>query len=230
MEKIPKLEQIEPKTLFKAMKLSYQNAEEYCYEANLLYDLRKYGHSLSLSSLGLEELGKSFAFHLLLYMKIGVIKKHDNVDSFIRIIHQNHFKKQELSTISFIYSKSVMSLVYQIIDLNKKKIPDSNDINFLIKNFLKNNKLIIKKIEKYNKDFILIKELNQKKMNGMYVGITEANNIISNPKQIKAKDAKKVLEILEKYLDETYYLGSMSWTKKDNAEIERLQKYFNKIK
>ena len=71
-EDIPKFDDIDLKTLFYAVKRSYQNAENYYYEAELLYRLRSYGHSLTLSTLGLEELGKSIAYLFLIIEKIFV--------------------------------------------------------------------------------------------------------------------------------------------------------------
>ena len=59
MVKIPKYSDLNGNDLFKAMKLAYDNADAYYYEAELLFQMQRFGHSLSLSALGLEELGKS---------------------------------------------------------------------------------------------------------------------------------------------------------------------------
>ncbi len=63
---IPKFDEIDMKDLYIAMKKAYKNAEDYLYEADILYEMRRYGHSLALATFGIEELGKSLTYFYLI--------------------------------------------------------------------------------------------------------------------------------------------------------------------
>ena len=86
-KQLPKFNEIDLKVLFEAMKKAYENADDYYYEAELCYRIRSYGHSQAFSILGIEELGKSSGYFVLILLKMlpeSLIEKEEVVTNHIK--------------------------------------------------------------------------------------------------------------------------------------------------
>ena len=226
-KKIAKYEDLDIKVLFEGMKQAYKNAEDYCYEADLLYRIRSYGHSLALSILGLEELSKSYALKLLWVEKIipGFISKYKSLEpnKLLKDILRMHRKKQDMA-IGFAWmSKTFFQEIFQII---QEKPPDDSaedivDWLITLQKYLK-KKLTegIKHTKRWEREQDYLKEIEELKEKGMYTDINPENIEIISPNQIKAKEAKKCLDILEKYLDYGDYLPNIQWEENIYSDIK----------
>lgn len=215
-------------TVFQAMKESYQNAENYYYEAKLLHKMRSYGHSLSLSTIGLEEMGKSYALFFIILRKLEGLKDQNNDSKYnelLRIIFKSHEKKQRLS-----YGFSLFShLFFKEMLITMSEYDYKNEKNFLLIlegmiNAIKSANTKSKNLKRWDKEFEFINYLHMKRMEGMYVEIIPYNNIIQGPSSIKVKDSEKALKLLDKYLE----LGEfITWIKitDEFIEFEKNKKY-----
>jgi hypothetical protein len=197
-------DQVNLDILSMAKKEAYKNAENYSFEADLLYRLHRYGHSLALSILGIEELGKSIGYYLLYQRKYINIEGRIifNPDALLIDIQKSHLSKQSLSVIfSLIFqlSSTDLATIKSEIDRKKQKLYYNANKHKFIQN-LTDLKLKIKKIRDWQKDLKYIKEMDIKKQNGLYVEIKDSPIHLSLPNKVKSKDAKYALKLLNKYL------------------------------
>lgn len=226
----PRFEDIDIKTFFEAMKQAYLNAEDYCFEAEILYRMRSYGHSLALSTLGIEELGKSIGYYILMMKKIDedFLKENEDFEpnNLMHTIHKLHEKKQifswALTTLNHVLFNPLFEYFIRIQRIHPKKITkklllsEAKKAKLKIKNRMKNTKT-------WEKDREFLEEIQLLKEDGMYVGIKNENKELFYPKKIKAKDAKKCLDILDIYLDYWEYIPSMKWDDKIVEEYNELK-------
>ena len=225
-KQLPKFNEIDLKVLFEAMNKAYENAYDYYYEAELCYRIRSYGHSQALSILGIEELGKSSGYLLLFFLKIlpeSLRKMSDiNPDKVIKDIHGKHNVKlmlsfnfsllfdklldllkiskefeEELDSTSFSRSMDEMSNI-------QKKIQEKVKQKFRNKKRLENEMEFIENLQRY-------KEL------GMYVEIEDKPTHVSYPRRMKAKNPKRCLDILDRYLDLFSYIPEVQWDEIENS-------------
>lgn len=216
---------IDIKTYFDGMKLAYKNAENYLYEADLLYEMRRYGHSLVLSVLGIEELGKASGYFYLMYFGVILNKKNETFyNKLYNNIHKSHNKKQKLSfAYSLIFTYFFKPLINVFDDYEKDK--DLKNFKSSISKILINLEKKLK-TPKIKKDIEYLNKLQSIKEIGMYVDITEDHSCKSY-KDIKAKDARKCLDLLDKYLDMSHIISDITWDESIYDLLENLEKIGN---
>ena len=197
-------DQVNLDILSMAKKEAYKNAINYSYEAELLYRLHSYGHSLALSILGIEELGKSIGYYLLYQRKyfnlIGRIEF--NPEDLLIDIQKSHLSKQSLAVIfSLLYqlSSTDLKIIKSEIDRKKQKLHYNANKHKFIQN-LTDLKLKIKKIKDWERDLKYIKGIDKEKQNGLYVKVKNNPIHLSSPNMVKSKEAKYALKLLNKYL------------------------------
>lgn len=200
-----RFEDLTSEILFKSMKEAFQNSKSYSYEAELIYKLHSYGHSLSFSILGIEELGKSIGYYLLYKRKqFNLVGRIDfNPDDLLKDIHRIHLSKQSLAVVfSIIYQLSSEEIIIlkREIDKQSQKLSYNSSKHKFIHN-LQKLQLKISKIRKWQSDLKYIEKMNSKKISGFYVEIKDRPLRISSPKKVKPKDAKAALRLLNKYIN-----------------------------
>jgi len=216
------------KDLYEAMGKSYKNAEDYFYEADLLYKMRRYGHSLALATFGIEELGKSWIYFLLLMIKFGVEvpedKKEFRPEELLRAAHRDHRKKQMHSMV-LAFLSDVFFLYFIEFMENVERIADSTEV-FDQEEFIKKLKgeaaKMAKKVKsktthlkRWERDAEFLKGLQDRREIGMYIGLTGRSGGIVGPDSIRAKEARRCLNLLERYLDLSWYIPCFSWDEEE---------------
>jgi AbiV family abortive infection protein len=213
-----KFRHIDLKIFYKAMQDAYKNADNYYYEADLLHKMRRYGHSIALSTFGIEELGKAVGYLSLMSYKFSPEllrgKKNFDPDNFISVLQSKHEKKQLYSSIfaflSHLWLYDFLMLTNELYEKRDDEL-SIKDIVDRISKIQKRAQRKSKNIERWKKDLEFINQLHDKRMIGMYVEIKGIPIELSNPKKIKAKDSLKALTILEKFLDKLNYIEDVVW-------------------
>jgi AbiV family abortive infection protein len=196
---------IDRETLLIAAQKSYQNSIDFCHEAELIYKLRNYGHSISLAILGIEEIGKAIGYRLLYRFKTIPIKGRINFepDDLLKDLQSKHFTKQSIAIIfSVIYSfasKDLSKLRKSLDKQNKTIIYDKKTKKFEIN--LKEIRKEISTIRKWNNELKLLPDFDITKQKGFYVEIFDSKKI-NFPKGTKSTDAKRAIKILNKIIKE----------------------------
>ena len=225
--KAPHFNDISDRTLFDTMNQAYSNAEDYYYEAELLYRLRSYGHSLSLSALGLEELGKSYAFMFLLFEKLspGFLGKTESLkpDDLLETIHRSHDKKQNLSLgFSWMSHISFRDFLEMLSKIDTMK-PERLTLEWIVKTSKELRRKTLSRLKhskRWQREHDFLKKVQTLKEEGMYVGIHKESIEFYSPKKMKSKDAKKCLNMLDKYIDLGDFIPNIIW-EENAAEIIR---------
>jgi len=219
IKKFKEYNQVSIEILFKAMKYSFINAEDYLYEAEILHKMGSYGHSLALSTLGIEELGKSFTFLLMVLNKLGFANdnnlKNLNFNKLYKEIHLSHISKQRLSVAYKLMNDIFIKNIIEVFGANKISIENIGDN---INEFAEKVKIKMKNIKKYGKEIDFIFQLQDLKEKGMYVGIDNSGNV-NIPKKMKARLSSDAKNFLDNYIEEMYYLRDMKWDVDDKELI-----------
>lgn len=223
-KQLPILDNYGTKMLFDAMKKSYQNAIDFHYESELVFRMRNYGHSLSFSAYGVEELGKSLAFFYLMTerMEEGIIERQFGIsaEKLLEKIHTSHRDKHLLtfyfSFLSHLFITEFFELMYEV--------QDKNEVSFfyIIDQLLTIDKSARKKsknIKLWKREEQFIQELQMLKENGLYVGLVPEPPSLSYPGEIKANIAKKGMKLLSKYLEETDFISRTYWEENIEEQI-----------
>ena len=198
---------LDPNTLWKAAVESFQNGCNYYLESKVLFMFGRYGRSLSMSTLGIEEIAKWWGFGILCIEKLvpGTIKKKVQLEpqEILNDLLSDHGTKHILSHgINFYTPKSLAETIaaneriWSEKDVEKKEAIRQEEQ-------IKLNKRMSKESQHQNQwleDIPYIKELNDRKLHGLYVDISEDGRI-TTPENIEAQEAKRVMELLEKHID-----------------------------
>lgn len=217
----PKFEGISPKLLYDGMKKSYENAEDYLYEAELLYKMRKYGRSASLSVLGLEELSKSIDYLFLLTTKItpqNILLTETDPDhsneadpnKVLRDLYNHRLKHARSFAFTFMSRFFFKDFLIEFIKLSEEDMMNVDVSKEIFKKITKNSKKRMSNVKRIEGEMEFIQGFQEMKEKGIYVEIN-VNNELSTPKSIRAKESKKCMKILEKYLDEWEIIPGMYW-------------------
>jgi len=192
-------------------KVCIANAEQLLKDAILLRENNSFGHALSLSILGFEELGKAFfAFNIY----TGSIKEQIDL---IKIMNEKHIEKQKhgwqffteycfgdlmfeiISSKHFDEFKAIINLQEthlteaQLLEIEKI----SEEKNY--REILELCKVNLKIIEINNKLFVNQTFLNNQKNNGLYVGFN--NTSITNYPQVFTINDTKFIDLLQFFID-----------------------------
>jgi AbiV family abortive infection protein len=197
-----KYEEIPYETLKKALIEAYNNSKDYLYESEMLYKIGSYGHSKSLSILGIEEYGKSIGY--------GLLATHKSIEIAGRIafnpqelfddLQMNHLTKQSIAiTITALRCLDEKQLreVKQSIDNGDFRISYDNKKREFIN--YKSLSELQKLFNKWEYEFNLIYELDKIKQKGLYVEI-DKDLKVNYPKKNKAIEARKSIKTLERLL------------------------------
>ena len=232
---IPEFEDVTLKQLFDAMLESYKNAEDYYENAILLYEKKKYGHSLALSSLGIEELGKSVLFLVLFSKKlnpdIGYTSKDFQPENLLEIIHKEHKTKHQyafiLTFLNNIMFKDIMKFMWDIMqnpfEYNKKRLEERG--NQIMKQVERKRK----GTQKWLEEMEFVRSLQKNKEIGLYVGLVKDSNEIQTPSNINYAEARRAFKILIRYLDEWEFLHRFSYNEKQIAYANSFYRIMRKI-
>lgn len=233
-KQLPVLENYDLRILFDAMKKSYQNAIDYHYESELLYRMRKYGHSLSFSAYGIEELGKSLAFFYLMAERIneGTVEKQFGIspEKLVERIHTSHRDKHLLtfyfSFLSHLFIADFFELMYEL--------HDQSEVSFFyildqLLSIEKGARKKSKNVKLWEREEKFIQELQKLKENGLYVGLVTDPPSLSHPGEIKANIAKKGIKFLGKYIEEMDFISRTYWEDNIEEQIVMYKKMKNQL-
>lgn len=204
---IMKYEEIPYEIFKKASIEAYNNSKDYLYESKLLYKIGSYGHSKSLSIIGIEEYGKSIGYSLLATHKSIAIAGRItfNPQELFDDLQKNHLTKQSIAiTITALRNLDEEQLreIKQSIDNGDFKISYDNKKRGFInhKNLSERQKLF----KKWEYEFNLVSALDKIKQKGLYVEIDKELKV-NNPKKNKAIETRKSIKTLEKLLSKQIF-------------------------
>lgn len=177
-----------------------KNSQDFLYESELLYKIGSFGHSKSLSILGIEELGKSIGYGLLARYKFFTGRIQFDPQVLLDQLQKNHLTKQSISiTLSALINlnSNQLSEIKTSIDKGDFKLSfDKKNKEFFNYKSLKEEQKFFKKWES---EFLSISELDKSKQKGLYVEINEDLKV-NIPKMNKAIESRKSIKTLKRLL------------------------------
>jgi|GEM_PF-1426563 len=190
-------------TLQNAAYNAFKNATDFAYEAELFYKLKSYGHSASLSVLGIEELGKALGYKLLYRFKIIPIQGRINFDPNILLknLQSSHLTKQSIAVI-FSALSQFSSVEFQDLKkgLDKKGVTISYDNKTKkFDNFLEVTETF-STVKKWKNEIDQIPDFDKLKQFGFYVEIVGKERI-NIPRKMRANNAYQPLKVLKKMVN-----------------------------
>ena len=202
------IDKVDPDVLKKSMIYSYLNAQEFYNEAKYLQTIESYGHSLSLSILGLEELGKSLGYYkIILFIKIPlqgrILFDPNAIFKDIQSWHRTKLSIIDLyQSLYNLSNENLMKLHRELDQHGKNIIYNTKKRQFQV------DKNITNSVNNFIRTIKNIRALDKKKQRGLYVEIKPSGKEIFNPKDISKEENEEILNMLERGLTEFSFLQS----------------------